>query len=149
MFRDNLAQQRSALQHSKLLYNQLSRKFTVQVVWELLNHSLNLWLTTWGERWVSCRGTGECNFTWVTGRGGARLCQVAFWGKYFKGQSENISYVVKKKKPLLLCVLLSQVITSVSNCTWVFPVYIWQIKIYLLQPCPLSLLEGPICPELD
>ena len=34
--------------------------------WELLNHGLNLWLTTWGECWVSCRGTGECNFTWVT-----------------------------------------------------------------------------------
>ena len=42
-------------------------------VWELLNHGLNLWLTSWGECWVSCRGTGECSFTWVTGRGGAWL----------------------------------------------------------------------------
>jgi len=43
------------------------------VVWELLNHGLNLWLTTWGERSISRRGTGECNFTWVTRRGGAWL----------------------------------------------------------------------------
>jgi len=35
-------------------------------VWELLKRGLNLWLTTWGDRWVSCRGTGERNFTWVT-----------------------------------------------------------------------------------
>jgi len=34
-------------------------------------HGMNLWLTTWGERWISHRGTGECNFTCVTGRGGA------------------------------------------------------------------------------
>ena len=42
-------------------------------VWELLNHGLNLWLTTWGECWVSRRGTGECNLTWVTRRGGDPL----------------------------------------------------------------------------
>ena len=30
-------------------------------VWELLNHGLNLWLTTWSKHWVSCRGTGEGN----------------------------------------------------------------------------------------
>jgi len=41
---------------------------TFVLVWELLNHGLNLWLITWAERWVSCRGTGECNFTWVTPR---------------------------------------------------------------------------------
>jgi len=51
----------------------LSLSSTWHSVWELLNHGLNLWLTTWGERWVSRRGTGKCNFTWVTGRGGARL----------------------------------------------------------------------------
>jgi len=51
-------------------------------VWELLNHGLNLWLSTWGECWVSCRGTGECNFTWVTRRGGAwlHLSQTPFKG---------------------------------------------------------------------
>jgi len=42
-------------------------------VWELLNHSLNLWLTTWGECWVSHRSTGGGNSTCVTRRGGARL----------------------------------------------------------------------------
>ena len=30
-------------------------------VWELLNHGLNLWFTTWGEHWVSCGSTGEGN----------------------------------------------------------------------------------------
>jgi len=30
-------------------------------VWELLNHGLNLWLTTWGKHWVSCRSTAESN----------------------------------------------------------------------------------------
>ena len=30
-------------------------------IWELLNHGLNLWLTTWGKHWVSCRSTGEGN----------------------------------------------------------------------------------------
>jgi len=31
------------------------------VVWELLNHSLNLWLITWGKHWVSPGSTGEGN----------------------------------------------------------------------------------------
>ena len=30
-------------------------------VWELLNHNLNLWLTTWGKHWVSHGSTGEGN----------------------------------------------------------------------------------------
>ena len=32
-----------------------------QSVWELLNHGLNLWLTTWGKHWVSHGSTGEGN----------------------------------------------------------------------------------------
>ena len=61
--------------HAKLLYIPPSSPLFVGTwaVWELLNHGLNLWLTTWGERWVSRRDTGEHNFTWVTRRGGARL----------------------------------------------------------------------------
>jgi len=39
-----------------------------QVVWELLNHVMNLWLTTWGEHWVSYRSTREGNSaTWPEG----------------------------------------------------------------------------------
>jgi len=42
-------------------------------VWEQLNHSLNLWLTTWGKHWVSHGSTGEGNSSCVTRRGRARL----------------------------------------------------------------------------
>ena len=37
-------------------------------VWELLNHSLDLWLPTWGKHWVSCGSTGEGNSpVWLKG----------------------------------------------------------------------------------
>ena len=35
--------------------------FTSSTIWELLNHGLNLWLTTWGKHRVSHRSTGEGN----------------------------------------------------------------------------------------
>ena len=37
-------------------------------VWELSNHGLNLWLTTWGKHWVSHGSTGEGNSAvWLEG----------------------------------------------------------------------------------
>jgi len=40
----------------------------LSTVWEFLNHGLNLWLTTWGEQWVSHGSTGEGNSpVWLEG----------------------------------------------------------------------------------
>jgi len=59
----------SMLHFMPLLIQMTLQAFAVMSsVWELLNHGLNLWLTTWGKCCFSCRGTGECNFTWVTPR---------------------------------------------------------------------------------
>ena len=54
-----------ATNYTRVGFHFLSRAVKViselMVVWELLNHSLNLWLTTWGKDWVSHRSTGEGN----------------------------------------------------------------------------------------
>ena len=65
---------------------------TKGTVWELLNHSLKIWLITWGEHWVSCRSTGKGNSpVWPEGmepgstsprthlRADCRRGRISFW----------------------------------------------------------------------
>ena len=108
-------------------------------VWELLNHGLNLWLTTWGKHWVSCRSTCEGNSAvWLKGvelgctSPGPHLRADYYWGRISSWRSLLMEFLWAYNTGEHLSVI-SDYFFQCGSLTSLISLYtIWHLYTYLL-----------------